>query len=202
MKIMFGVSGEKGSFSEEAALKYAKQHKLNPCLVYLIDMEGVLDALGKGNIDLGIFPVVNLQGGLVKTAFDAMGKHLFKYTDELWLHVHQNLLVLPGISFKQISRIVSHPQGFLQCKNYLEKTFDGIQRLDWVNTARAAIDLAEGRLDPSSAVIASKRCAELYGLEVLVENIEDSDLNLTAFVVVKPHLAKEIEQEALLYVND
>lgn len=185
MTIRFGVSGEIGSFSEEAALSYANQQGMNPSFVYLVDVAGVLEALENEQIDLGIFPVVNLQGGLVKPAFLAMGTYPFQFIDEIWLHVYQSLLGLPGTTLKKISQVVSHPQGLLQCKDYLAKTFDGVKQLHWINTAQAAKKLSEGHFDKNSAVIASKRCAALYGLEVLAENIQDSDLNLTAFIVVK-----------------
>jgi prephenate dehydratase len=185
MAIIFGVSGDVGSFSEEAALVYAKREGITPSLVYLIDMEGVLAAIENGELDLGILPVVNLTGGLVKPAFQAMGKHLFKPIDELWLQVQQCLLVLPGTKFHQISKIVSHPQPLAQCKHYLQKEFKNIELKEWCDTAKAAKDLAAGTLEAGSAVIAPEHCAEIYGLEVMAKNIQDCDPNLTAFIVVK-----------------
>ncbi len=174
MAVKLGVFGEVGSFSEEAALAYAKREGITPSLVYLIDMEGVLAAIENGDLDLGILPVVNLIGGLVRPAFQAMGKHLFLPVDELWLQVHQCLLVLPGTKTHQITSIVSHPQALSQCKHYLQKDFENIERREWSNTAIAAKDLAEGILESGSAVIASARCADIYGLEVLA-----------AFILVK-----------------
>lgn len=185
MTILLGVSGDVGSFSEEAALLYTKQKNITASLVYLIDMEGVLAAIERGEIELGILPVVNLQGGLVKPAFQAMGKHLFTHIDELWLHVQQCLLVLPGTKSHQITSIVSHPQGIAQCFQYLQKKFKEIERIEWCDTAKAAKDLAEGNLGRGTAVIAPERCAEVYGLEVMARNIQDSDRNLTAFILVK-----------------
>lgn len=185
MSILFGVSGDVGSFSEEAALLYTQQKNINASLVYLIDMEGVLAAIEREEIELGILPVVNLQGGLVKPAFQAMGKHLFTPIDELWLHVQQCLLVLPGTQAHQITRIASHPQGIAQCKQYLQKKFKEIEPIEWCDTAKAAKDLSEGNLASSTAVIAPERCADIYGLEVIAKNIQDSSRNLTAFILVK-----------------
>lgn len=184
-KIRLGLSGDMGSFSEEAALMYANREKINPSLIHLIDMEGVLAAIEGREIELGIFPVVNLLGGLVKPAFLAMGKHAFTPIDDLWLTVQQCLLVLPGTKAHQISEIVSHPQGLAQCQQYLQKQFQGIPQRQWADTAKAAKDLSTGNLSPSTAVIAPERCASLYGLEVLAKNIQDSNPNLTAFIVVK-----------------
>lgn len=189
-RTILGVSGVAGSFSEEAAIRYTQQIKIHPSLVYLIDMEGVLAALESGTIDIGIFPVVNLCGGLVKAAFQAMGNYLFTPVDELWLEVKQCLLVLPGTTMNQITKIVSHPQAFAQCKNYLQDSLAQIEQVDWVNTAKAAKDLAEGRLSKTTAVIASERSAIIYDLEILASNVQDSSTNLTAFIIAKRNIRK------------
>jgi prephenate dehydratase len=181
----FGVSGDIGSFSEEAAMLYAKRMKINPSLIYLIDMESVLAAIEKREIEIGILPVVNLQGGLVKPAIEAMGKHLFRPVDELWLEVKQCLLMLPGKAFNQIKNIASHPQGFAQCKQYIKKEFKQVTFIEWPNTAKAARDLAAGVLPANTAVIAPERSAEVYGLEIMAKNIQDVSPNFTAFIIVK-----------------
>jgi prephenate dehydratase len=152
---------------------------------YLIDMENVLAAVENGRINLGIIPVVNLQGGLVKMALDAMGRHNFEVIDELWLDVNQCLLAKPGTTVKDIKKIVSHVQPLKQCKNYLEKNFNTIELIEYIDTAKAARDLSDNKLPESSAVIAPEHSAKLYGLEVLVRNIQDIKPNLTAFIIVK-----------------
>ena len=187
MTTVVGVSGDVGSFSEEAALLYAKQVGIQPSLNYLIDMEGVLAAVGMGKVDLGIFPVVNNLGGLVKPAFAAMGRHLFIPVDEIWLTVHQCLLAQPGILSNEITKVVSHPQALAQCKQYLQNKFNEIELIEWCDTAKAAKDLAAGNLDPSTAVIASEHSAHMYGLQVMAKSIQDSNPNLTAFIVAKKH---------------
>lgn len=184
-KIILGLSGEPGSFSEQVALLYAEREGLPVHLVYLLDMEGVLAAIAAGEIERGIFPVVNLHGGLVSMAFTAMGKYLFKPIDEYWLDVHHCLLVKPGMRREQINKIVSHSQAFAQCKNHLNKHFHGLELMDWQDTAKAAQDLAEGKLDTYCAVIAPKRAAHLYGLEIIAEDIQDHQPNLTVFLVVE-----------------
>lgn len=186
--IKMGISGDVGSFSEEAAIDYAKRENIALSPHYLIDMEGVLSALEKGEIEKGILPVVNLLGGLVKPAFLAMGRHSFTPIDELWHKVQQCLLVLPGTRPEQITAIVSHPQGLAQCKHYLARDFKTIPQVEWLDTARAARDLAEGQLEATSAVIAPARAAEVYGLSLMAKNIQDSEKNLTAFIIVEPRV--------------
>lgn len=186
-KIQMGVSGDKGSFSEEAGIIYSAGLTSRPKIIYLIDMEGVLSALNAGAIDLGIFPVVNSRGGLVYPAFDAMGKYQFKMIDEVGLDVKQNLLAKKNIAKADIKAIASHSQALTQCARYLEKEFPKIKLIEWEDTAKAARELAEGKIKRNVAVIAPARCAQMYGLQVLDRNIQDTHPNLTTFIVVKKH---------------
>ena len=186
-----GISGDEGSFSEQAAKRYTAKANITAQFVYLIDMENVLAALQAEKIDLGIFPVVNLQGGLVKMAFTAMGKYFFQFIDEFWMEINQCLLAKSGTIHQSINKIVSHPQGLAQCKGYLQNHFPDATLQTWEDTAKAARDLADGILETNVAVIAPENCAKLYGLTLLEKGIEDSKPNLTAFIVVRGNHAND-----------
>jgi prephenate dehydratase len=183
--IRLGVSGDQGSFSEEAGLLYARCAKIKLALKYCIDMEGVLAALDKKQIQLGIFPVVNSRGGLVQTAFEAMGRHLFELVDEIWFDVHQCLMARKGVKAQDVKQIASHPQAFSQCERYLAKEFPKAKLVEWEDTAKAARDLALGKLPKFTAVIAPAGCAKIYGLQLLKKSIQDNHPNLTTFIVVR-----------------
>ncbi|OGV27733.1 MAG: chorismate mutase [Legionellales bacterium RIFCSPHIGHO2_12_FULL_37_14] len=183
--LKLGVSGDKGSFSEASALAYMHKNQLNAQILYLMDMQGVLLALAEKSIDFGFFPVVNINGGLVKEAFLAMGQYSFTFVDDFWFDVEQCLLGFAGLKTHQIKKIVSHPQGLAQCKHYLAKHFPHIPTIAWQDTAKAAKDLAKGVLSKDSAVIAGDNAAKLYGLTVLAKAIQDKTPNLTAFILVK-----------------
>jgi prephenate dehydratase len=183
--ISLGVSGEQGSFSEAAGRLYAANCHFSPEITYLTDMEGVLLALDQGTIEIGIFPVVNLRGGLVRMAFEAMGRYPFKIRDELWFEVHQCLLVLPGMQLKDIKKIVSHSQAIRQSKEYIATHLNHPELIEWQDTAKAARELSEGTLPEGSAVIAPELAASVYGLEILAKNIETDKPNLTAFIIVE-----------------
>lgn len=180
-----GVSGEAGSFSEQAGLRYAEKAGIKPSLIYLTDMEQVLAAIEAGSIDIGLFPVINFRGGLVHMAFDAMGKHLFHMIDEIWLDVHQCLLVKPGKNIQDIKKVASHSQAIAQCQQYLQTYLKTAEIIPWEDTAKAAKDLSTGMLSENTAVIAPIRSAALYHLSVLDENIQDNKPNLTVFIVVE-----------------
>lgn len=184
--MLLGISGLPGSFSEEAGLQYAKKAGISLSLVYLMDMKTVLAAVEQGSVDLGIFPVVNFKGGLVNMAFEAMGEHRFTWVDELWLDVHQCLLVHAGTKRDHIKQIISHPQALSQCQDYLRRSFKDIELIEWEDTAKAAKDLAEGTiLKSTTAVIAPAASARMYNLEIFDENIQDNHPNFTIFIIVK-----------------
>lgn len=186
-KIIIGVSGDEGSFSEQAGLLYAEKINIQVSLSYLIDMENVLAAVETEKVDIGIFPVVNLRGGLVKMAFTAMGNHLFIVLDDFWLEINQCLLALPEIKASEIKKIVSHPQALAQCQNYLKTKFNDAELIPWDDTAKAARDLSSGLLSKDTAVIAPESAASVHGLQILTKNIQDQNPNLTAFIAVKKH---------------
>lgn len=78
-KIKVGVSGDVGSFSEQAAIEYCRKNTIvNYKLKYLILVENVLSALDRKEIDMGIFPIENSNGGIVIEAVHAMSRHLFR----------------------------------------------------------------------------------------------------------------------------
>lgn len=182
MKI--GVSGDIGSFSEEAGLIYAAKSQGGQSeIIYLIDMDGVLSALTRGEIDVGIFPFVNYNSGIVWPAFTAMGKYNFMPIDDLQLNVEQCLMAKSNLNLHEISALYSYTPAFEQCKCFINH--HGYTLIDWGDTAKAARDLAAGILPDTAAVVASAQAAKSYGLTILKHGIQDLQTNITRFIVVK-----------------
>lgn len=182
MKI--GVMGAKGSFSEEAGRTYAKKHaKLKKFeILYLITAENVLSELEKGAIDIGIFPIENSNGGIVLEAVHAMAKHNFHIKKMFEIDVHHNLLVKNGATAGSIKKIVSHDQAIKQCRMYLKRMWPSVVLEEYMDTAKAAEDLAKGKLPKTTAVIASRNAAQTYKLKILDESIQDLKFNYTVFI--------------------
>lgn len=182
MKI--GIMGVKGSFSEKAAENYiADQFIEGGEIVPLVTAEGVLGALEAGEIDRGVFPIENSNGGIVIEAVHAMAKHRFSIERMFELDVHHMLLVKPGVTASQIDTVTSHDQAIKQCRMYIQRVWPDSEVTAYADTAKAAEDLSAGVLPANTAVIASRRCAELYGLEILEESVQDLKFNYTAFIV-------------------
>lgn len=185
MKI--GVMGAKGSFSEKAALQYINELKIADAeIAYLITAEGVLGALARNEVDKGIFPIENSNGGLVVEAMDAVAKYSFSIEKMFEIDVHLHLLVKPGITTAHIDTICSQDQALKQCRMYLKRTWPQIEIQMYDDTATAAKHLAEGVLPDTTAVVAPPMSAELYGLDILEPSIQDLKFNYTTFVVANP----------------
>lgn len=184
-KLIIGVSGAQGSFSEEAAEYYCYKNALSDYeLKYLISVENVLTALDKGEINMGVFPIENSNGGIVYEAVYAMAKHLFNIENLFEIDIRHNLIVKPGTKREDIRKIASHDQALKQCKMYIKRMWPQAEIIQWEDTAKAVKDLAEGKLSPDTATIAAKGAAKLYGMEILEEGIQDLKFNFTTFLAV------------------
>jgi prephenate dehydratase len=182
-KAKIGICGNVGSFSEEAAIHYCQKNKIEDYeLVYLITAENTLSAVTLGEVDKGIFPIENSNGGIVYESVYAMAKYTFNIEKMFDIDVRHCLLVLPGKKLEDINKIASHQQALKQCKMYLKKRWPDAELLDWPDTAQAARDLNEGNLTPDTAVVAPLVCSKLYNLDVLEEGIQDLKFNFTTFI--------------------
>ncbi len=182
-KITIGVSGSRGSFSEEAAVYYCAKNKIKDyTLDYLINSGNVLKALTAGKIDKGVFPIENSNGGIVTETVYAMAEYKFAIEALFEIDVQHCLLARPGKNIGDIKRIVSHPQALKQCRMYLARRWNGTDLEEYSDTASAAMDLSAGRLPENAAVIAPRICYELYGLDILEQGIQDLKFNFTTFI--------------------
>lgn len=183
--LKIGISGNHGSFSEEAARYYCEKNKIAAELVYLISVENVLTALDKKEINMGIFPIENSNGGIVYESVYAMAKHNFEIENLFEIDIRHCLLSLPKIGIEDIKNITSHQQALKQCRMYLKRKWPDAELSEYSDTAEAAKDLADGKLPKNAAIIASRACAKIYDLEILEENIQDLKFNFTNFIVAK-----------------
>jgi len=174
---LIGFQGERGAYSEEAAMMFNKNLVTIPCSDFKTVFRGVVE----GWFNYGLVPAENSTEGQVTSVSDLFIEYDLKIIGEITLPIHHCLLTLPGFELKQIRTVVSHPQALAQCQNFIRK--NKLEAQPFYDTAGAARMLAEER--PSGvAAIAGKKCAELYGLSILKENIEDYPANQTRFLIL------------------
>ena len=171
-------AGVEGSYAQQAVCRLVQF----PSIFYFKGFDDVFTAVEKGMCDYGVLPIENSAVGSVTAVYDLMAKHNFKIVKALKLRIRHVLLAPHGVTFADIKEITSHPHALAQCSDFL-RTQPSIRALPATNTAAAAAALAaSGRKDV--AVIASRECAELYGLDVLKDDISNIRSNYTRFICI------------------
>jgi prephenate dehydratase len=171
---LVAYQGEAGAYSEEGALALFPGSELKP----LSSIRKVFESVEVGVVDNGLVPIDNSQAGSINETYDLFLKHGLHLVAETVVRVNHCLLALPGVHIDDIAEVASHPQAVAQCEEFLSAM--GVSIRAEYDTAGSAKRIVEDKLE-STGAIASKRAAELYGLEVLAERIQTYPDNYTRF---------------------
>ncbi|KAJ6365459.1 hypothetical protein OIU76_030272 [Salix suchowensis] len=171
--------GVPGAYSEAAAGKAYPNCEAIPCDQF----EVAFQAVELWIADRAVLPVENSLGGSIHRNYDLLLRHRLHIVGEVQLPVHHCLLALPGVRKEYINRVISHPQALAQCELTLTKLGLQAAREAVDDTAGAAEYIAANNLRDTAA-IASARAAELYGMQVLADGIQDDSSNVTRFVML------------------
>lgn len=174
--IRVAYSGVEGAFAYIAAAKIFPDGNLTSFPSFSKAYESVV----KGDCDVAVLPIENSYAGEVGQVLDLMFSGDLYVNGVYDMPIVHNLLAKKGTSVSEIRKVVSHEQALAQCANYIEKC--GFEKEAMSNTAVAAKTVAECA-DRSIAAIASAETAELYGLDVLDHDINESSSNTTRFAV-------------------
>ena len=166
--------GEAGAFSEEGARALLPNAEHEP----LPSIRKVFEAVEVGRARWGLVPMDNSQAGSINETYDLFLRHGLHLVGETVVRVDHCLLALPGSTIDDLRDVISHPQAIAQCEEFLNALELDV-RADY-NTAGAAKRIADERLERTAA-IASRRAAELYGLDVLAERVQTYPDNSTRF---------------------
>ncbi len=170
--------GEHGAYSEQAARQhFGPEVTTLPCRAF----SDIIAALQDGRAVFGMLPVENSLAGTVVPAYDLLIDYDLHIQAEVILRVEHCLMAPPGTVLADVRRVRSHPQALMQCEATLRRM--GLEPVEYYDTAGAARDLAAGP-QPGLAAIASALAAETYGLDILVQHLEDQDFNFTRFFVL------------------
>lgn len=181
-RAVVACQGVEGAYSQQACDKLFPHAEI----VYFQSFDGVFQAVEKGLCRYGILPIENSSFGSVGSVYDLMKKHHFSIVRGTRLRITHALLAKKGVGLKRIREVFSHEQALGQCSEFL-KAHPEIKVTVCANTAMAAKMVAESNRDDVAA-ISSRQCAELYGLEILSEGIQNSDNNFTRFICISREL--------------
>ncbi|MBI5226524.1 prephenate dehydratase [Candidatus Micrarchaeota archaeon] len=187
--------GERGAYSEEALKAAWPNAQPVPCK----EFADVFEAVQSGTVDAGLVPIENSTEGSINWTYDLLLNSQLTIAGEKFLRVHHYLLAPAGTQLQAGLNVYSHPQALAQCRDFLHDK--GLQAVQYYDTAGAARDLAQGKIEtttptaqdknkgqtggaPFAAAIASRIAAEHYGLTVIAEGIEDNRNNYTRFILI------------------
>lgn len=178
-QLRVAYQGVPGAYSEAAAGKAYPNCEAIPCDQF----EVAFQAVELWIADRAVLPVENSLGGSIHRNYDLLLRHRLHIVGEVQLPVHHCLLALPGVRKDYLTRVISHPQALAQCELTLTKLGLTVAREAVDDTAGAAEYIAANNLRDTAA-IASARAADLYGLQILEEGIQDDSSNVTRFVML------------------
>lgn len=188
-ELRIGYQGIQGAFSEQALKEYFVGREY--VTKNFAEFEDVFQALKDGVVEYGVLPIENSSTGGISEVCDLLRKYGLYIVGEKVVKIDQHLMALPVAKLADIKQVYSHPQGFRQCTDYLNAHRQW-QNIPYSNTALSA-KLVRDLQDESIAAIASRNAAELYGLAILAENINDNNNNHTLFIII----GRELEQSPL-----
>lgn len=169
--------GPEGTFSQQAVLKHFG-HSVRA--LPLSSIPEVFEEVQAAHADFGVVPIENSTEGTVNNTLDMFLSSPLKICGEVELRVQQHIMGrMHGL--QNIARICSHQQSLAQCRHWLEANLPGVERVSVSSNAEAA---RRARDEDGTAAIAGQAAAEVYGLNIIVPEIEDTPDNTTRFLVI------------------
>jgi prephenate dehydratase len=173
--------GERGAFSEEAAVKLLGE---NIQLVPRTTFEALYTSIKDGAADYILAPIENSLAGSVHRSYDLLITSGLHIQAEVVIPIVHNLIGVPGATFGRITQVSSHPVALAQCERFFA-SHPSIKRVATDDTAGSVREVMDAG-DPTKAGIASERAAKVYGGEILREHLEDHSENYTRFLLLAP----------------
>lgn len=175
---LVACQGMEGANAQEACDKLLPRGNI----VYVKSFDAVVAAVESGLCKFGVLPIENSSNGSVRAVYELLQHKHLSVVRSTRLCIRHELLGLPGAKLNDLTEIHSHPQAIGQCSRFLNG-LSGVSVIPCDNTATAS-QLVSQRKDPHVAALSSHACAELYGLSVLKDDVQDSDNNYTRFICI------------------
>ena len=177
----FSFQGVNGAYSEQAGKELYPEADSLPCSTF----EEMFEQVRIGKADAAMVPIENSLAGRVADTQRLIPESNLKITAEYFLEVNHNLMGIKGSKISNIKRIHSHEQGIAQCRNKIIKlNKEMIIEADTAGSAKMISDLN----NLEDAAIASELAAKIYNLDILEKNFQDSQNNVTRFLVMQKNL--------------
>ena len=184
MSVVVSYQGEPGAFSAQAALQVFPDCELLPCRTF----EDALAAVSDGAARYGMIPIDNSIAGRVADIHHLLPRSGLHIIGEHFLPIRFHLMAVEGATLATLKTVQSHIHALGQCRALIRKL--GLKATVAIDTAGAARIVAQAN-DVTRAALAPRLAADIYGLDILAEDVEDEAHNTTRFVILskEPHHA-------------
>lgn len=177
------IQGFEGCFHQIAAQGYyGKNIEIECCASFA---ELVKKTKQQQVADAGVMAIENSIAGSILPNYSLLKNSGLHVIGEVYLQIKQHLMVLPGQKLEDIREVHSHYMALLQCSDFLEK-YPNMKLVETEDTALSAKHVQQKKLK-STAAIAGKLAADIYGLEIIAPNIHTIKNNYTRFLVISPN---------------
>jgi prephenate dehydratase len=177
---LVAFQGEPGAFSHEAARRLlGEKIEVVPCVRF----EDVFRRLSGKKVDAAVIPIENTLHGSVHENYDHLLNFNLDIAAETHVRIVHNLIAPPGVTFRKIRRVLSHPVALNQCLDFFVRNaqIEKVPEYDTAGSVKMVIE--QGMTD--AAAIASAVSAEIYGGRILRRSIEDDRRNFTRFFLLR-----------------
>lgn len=178
--IRVGIQGSHGTFSEIAAVRYFAGTEAER--IGYPNFPAIMKDLDSHQLDYAVLPVENTTTGIISRTYDLFQYHDIHAVGEVLVPIKENLIVIPGTKLEDIRHIYSHPEALSQCQRFFAE-HPACHPVTYQDTSKS-VEFVRNSGDKSNAALASYLAAEYYGMSSLLENVNDSTLNMTRFLVV------------------
>ena len=183
MNKIIAIQGAEGSNHHKVARDfYGDNIQLKECMSF----DALVAHLLEGSATDGVMAIENTIAGSIIPNYALIDSNNLHIVGEEYLNIHHHLMALPGQTIKSIKEVWSHPMALLQCKEFFKK-YPQIKLVEDVDTAEVAKRIAKENIK-GIAAIAPKIAAEIFGLQVLEDDIQTIKDNSTRFVIVQTQL--------------
>ena len=195
------IQGFRGCFHEQAARDFYSKRGEDIDIVECPTFDCLFKALSEGRAGSAAMAIENtISGGLIPN-FELLRANPYKIKGEVYIPIHQNLMALPGQKIEDIKEVRTHYMAINQTRRFFETNCPWITMVESEDTAKSAIDIAEGKLMGIGAV-ASELAAEQNGLVILAKGIETYKQNFTRFLILDDSITisrKDIDKASLCF---
>ena len=183
MNKIIAIQGAEGSNHHKVARDfYGSNIELKECMSF----DALVARLLEGSATDGVMAIENTIAGSIIPNYALIDSNNLHIVGEEYLNIHHHLMALPGQTIKSIKEVWSHPMALLQCKEFFKK-YPHIKLVEDVDTAEVAKRIAKKNIK-GIAAIAPKIAAEIFGLQILEDDIQTIKDNSTRFVIVQTQL--------------